>query len=147
MIQRIQTIFLLLSGAAFAALLLYPFATSAPVAQLANHFFADGEYSIMDNLVLELMVLAGVLLAFVNIFLFRKRKTQVKIGYLLVILSILIPVVAYLYFTNQAVTLGESAIEDGPGIYLPIVSLVFALLANRFIRKDEKLVNSMDRLR
>jgi protein-S-isoprenylcysteine O-methyltransferase Ste14 len=101
----------------------------------------------MDNLMLEILVLAGIILAFVNIFLFKKRKTQIKVGYLLVILSILIPVVAYLYFTNQATTLEDSTIEDGPGIYLPIAALVFALLANRFIRKDEKLVRSIDRLR
>jgi hypothetical protein len=147
MIQRIQTIFLLLCGAAFAALLVYPFASSAPVAQGTSHIFADGIYSIMDNLMLEILVLAGIILAFVNIFLFKKRKTQIKVGYLLVILSILIPVVAYLYFTNQATTLEDSTIEDGPGIYLPIAALVFALLANRFIRKDEKLVRSIDRLR
>jgi len=33
------------------------------------------------------------------------------------------------------------------GIYLPVIALIFNLLANRFIRRDEKLVRSVDRLR
>jgi len=146
MIQRIQTIFLLLTGAAFAALLVFPFATSSPAGDEVS-IFADGRYSIQDHLILEILSLAGILLAFVNIFLFRKRKTQLRLGYFLMILSILIPVVAYLYFTNQAMTIGDAPIDDGVGIFLPIASLISAFLANHFIRKDEKLVRSMDRLR
>ena len=147
MIQRIQTLFLLLAGAAFAALLVYPFATSAPSGSDMQNIFADGSYSIQDNLMLEILVLAGILLSFVNIFLFKKRKIQMRIGYLLMILSILIPLVAYLYFTNQVSTLSDAPVQDGPGVFLPIASLVFAILANYFIRKDEKIVRSMDRLR
>ena len=33
------------------------------------------------------------------------------------------------------------------GIYFPLITLVFLLLANRWIIKDEKLVRSLDRLR
>jgi hypothetical protein len=37
--------------------------------------------------------------------------------------------------------------DDGLGLYTPIVGLVLSLLAARFIKKDENLVKSMDRLR
>jgi hypothetical protein len=33
------------------------------------------------------------------------------------------------------------------GFYLPTLALILNLLANRFIRRDEQLVRSMDRLR
>jgi hypothetical protein len=33
------------------------------------------------------------------------------------------------------------------GFYLPVVALLFNLLSNRFIRKDEMLVKSADRIR
>jgi hypothetical protein len=36
---------------------------------------------------------------------------------------------------------------DETGIYFTLVSLVFLILANRSIMKDEKLVRSVDRLR
>jgi len=39
------------------------------------------------------------------------------------------------------------AVNDGLGIYPPIVALIFAVLAGRAIGKDDKLVKSMDRLR
>jgi len=38
-------------------------------------------------------------------------------------------------------------IEPGLGTYFPLISLVFLVLAYRFILKDEKLVKSADRLR
>jgi ABC-type polysaccharide transport system permease subunit len=33
------------------------------------------------------------------------------------------------------------------GIYLPLVALVFLIMANRAIKRDDKLVRSADRLR
>jgi hypothetical protein len=36
---------------------------------------------------------------------------------------------------------------DEAGIYFPLISLIFLILASRFIMKDEKLVRSVDRLR
>jgi len=38
-------------------------------------------------------------------------------------------------------------VNDGFGIYLPLIGIIMAVLANRFIKKDDKLVKSMDRLR
>ena len=37
--------------------------------------------------------------------------------------------------------------EKGVGIFLPVISIVFLVLANRAIKKDEDLVKSVDRLR
>ena len=34
-----------------------------------------------------------------------------------------------------------------PGFFLPAIAMVFNILANRFIRRDENLVRSVDRLR
>jgi len=44
-------------------------------------------------------------------------------------------------------SLGNVTPDDGMGLYLPFVFLLFGFLAQRFIQKDEKLVQSMDRLR
>lgn len=43
---------------------------------------------------------------------------------------------------------GETQVsEKGIGMFLPIVSIVFLVLANKAIKKDEDLVKSVDRLR
>ncbi|MFT6838514.1 MAG: hypothetical protein ACJAZR_002051, partial [Sediminicola sp.] len=43
---------------------------------------------------------------------------------------------------------GESNIsEKGIGMLIPIFSIVFLVLANRAIKKDEDLIKSVDRLR
>ena len=146
MIQRIQTIFLLLATGAFGGLFALPFATSSPVGT-AGHIFSDGMYNIFDNLVLEILVFAGAALAIIAIFLYRNRKTQMRFGYLAAVVSILLMVVSYLFFTNQAPVMSDAPVNDAAGMYLPAAALVFVLLANYFIRKDEQKVRSMDRLR
>jgi hypothetical protein len=43
---------------------------------------------------------------------------------------------------------GEAAVsEKGIGMFIPIASIVFLVLANKAIKKDEDLVKSVDRLR
>jgi hypothetical protein len=43
---------------------------------------------------------------------------------------------------------GETAVsEKGIGMFIPILSIVLIVLANKAIRKDEQLVKSADRLR
>ena len=42
---------------------------------------------------------------------------------------------------------GEASSEKGIGMFLPIVVILFAFLANKAIKKDEDLVKSVDRLR
>lgn len=145
MIQRIQSIFLVLAAAAFGGLWVYPFATTQ--ASVADHLFSDGRYAIDDHVLLMSLTIAGILLSVIALFLFKNRRSQMRIGYLLIVIGILVPVVAYLYFTSQAATIGTSEINDAPGMFLPFAGALFAALANYFIRKDEKLVRSMDRLR
>lgn len=144
MIQRIQTIFLVLAAGAFGALVPLPFATSAVDTQ---GIFLDGRYSILDNVFLQVLTAAGILLVLVSIFMFKKRHAQLKLGYLVTVIGILIIAVAILFFTNQAPTIAEAEINEGAGLVMPVLAIIFALLANYFIRKDEHLVKSMDRLR
>jgi len=56
-------------------------------------------------------------------------------------------ILAIVLFFNDSKTLGVEEPNDGIGLYMPLVALVFLLLAMRFISKDEKTVRSMDRLR
>ena len=146
MIQRIQTIFLLLAAGALGSLFALPFATTE--AAEAKGIFTDSVYNLHDNIGLLVMVAFGILVALISMFSFKNRIRQMRFGYLGMILSILIPVMAFLYFTSQIEKMDESQhTADALGIVAPFVALVFFIAANRFIKKDDKLVRSMDRLR
>jgi len=146
MIQRIQSIFLLLASACAFSLFAFPFAKSQTMAQ--STIFADGLYNLQDNIgLLALFCLAG-LLTFVGIFLFRNRKTQLLVNRIAITANIIGLALAVVLFMNDSHNMAHNVNpDDGIGAYLPFVFLVFAFLANHFINKDEKLVQSMDRLR
>ena len=146
MIQRIQSIFLLLVAVAFGLLFAWPFAISD---KTDNNLFADQLYNVQDHILLIIMAAMGGLAALIAIFSFRNRKAQAKLTYLPIILSILIPIMVVVFFTNQSSesAVGADDIEDQIGLYLPVISLIFGILALRSINKDEKTVRSMDRLR
>lgn len=145
MIQRIQSIFLLLSGIAFFSLFMVPFATSDVV---IPQLFNDLVYNIQDSPILLGLCILGGLISIVAIFLYNNRPLQLKMTYVATVFSILLPLVVILLIYNEG-TSGANAdkIDDELGIYLPFVSLVFCILAARYIGKDENTVRSMDRLR
>ena len=145
MIQRLQSIFLLISGLSFFGLFGVPFATSSTaIPNLLN----DLIYNIQDSPILLVLCILGGLISIGAIFLYQNRPLQLKMSYLVTVISILLPLVAILLIFNEGtITSKTDQISDSFGIYLPIVSLVFSILAARYINKDENTVRSMDRLR
>lgn len=145
MIQRLQTIFLLLAAACFGGLFGLPLLKStATSAQL----LADQVYEVKDHTAL----LAGagfvILLTIITIFLYRNRKTQIQFTWVIVVCVVLFVGMAF-FFLNQesAGNLDALGLSVQPGSFLPVISILFCVLAARNIRKDDKLVKSMDRLR
>lgn len=136
MIQRIQTIYLLISAIISGGLIfvfhLWTNENDAPV-------FAK------DNPTYLLLFLGSALLSLISIFKYKKRQAQFVLGRLNIILNfILLGLFVYLLLISS----GESQIsEKGVGIFIPIFSIVFLVLANKAIKKDEDLVKSVDRLR
>lgn len=145
MIQRIQSIFLLLTSVTFFLQFVFNLATSD---QSIPKLLSDKIYNVLDHPVLIGLTVLGGAIALVNIFLFRNRPLQIRLGYLLIVLCILLPVVAMMLILTEGVALSAGQdINEGLGIGLPIIGLITTILANKFIGKDNKLVKSMDRLR
>jgi len=145
MLQRIQSLFLFLTSGAFFSLFAVNFASSD---KSAIGIFSDQLYNVMDNPILIGMTAIAGALALINIFLFKNRPLQLRLSNLLIVLAILLPLVAGLLMYNEgSLNNPDVAINDGLGIYLPIVALITTILAIRFIKKDNNLVKSMDRLR
>ena len=144
MIQRIQSLFLFIAAGCFGGEFATAFASSS---NTVAGLFADQKYTIMDHPALIVLTSLGALISLIAIFMFKHRSNQLKMTYLAATIAIILPIIAVLIYSNQTSTLGNVEIYDDAGLYLPIGMLVFSLLAAHFIRKDDKLVKSMDRLR
>lgn len=145
MIQRIQSILLFLAGVAFFSVFSLDFATSN---KPNPGVLADQVYNVQDSGILMALAIIGGIASLGAILLFRNRGLQLRISYLSVVMAILLPLVACLLIFNER-TLEVQGLEitEGLAIFPPIAALVLAIVAGRYIKKDDKLVKSMDRLR
>ncbi|MDD5149185.1 MAG: DUF4293 domain-containing protein [Flavobacterium sp.] len=137
MLQRIQTIYLLLAFLATGILpFIFPLWT-----------MNDGkEYLFMQNQIYVILFGLSTTLTLLSIISFKKRQNQFVIGRLNIVLNlILLGLFVYRSLNLSGETLAVS--EKGIGMFLPIVAIVLLVLANKAIKKDEDLVKSVDRLR
>ena len=144
MIQRIQSIFLLLAAGASLGLFGLPFASGSDTEQ--NVLLADGVFNLQDHIGLIIAFAGAGALALIAIFLFKNRSLQVKIS--LASLLFIIGGIGwgtYLLFSQAGESINSLSI--GLGTFLPLLGIILTIVANRYIKKDDKLVKSMDRLR
>ncbi|HEA30513.1 MAG TPA: DUF4293 family protein [Leeuwenhoekiella sp.] len=136
MIQRIQTIYLLLAAIISAGLIF--------IVPLYGN--TQGETIWVSDKILYLtLFLASAALSFITIFLFKKRQLQFVLGRLNIILNFIL--LGVLIYQSQILSGGAAAPEKGIGMLIPVISIVFIALANKAIKRDEDLVKSVDRLR
>lgn len=149
MIQRIQTIFLLLAAAAGFGQFAAPYLSTEPGNPAATvPALADNVLNPMDNPGLLGLCILGGAVSLAAIFLFKNRLLQARLANGAAVASILLAALAgfVVFQTMQHVPSGGT-IAYGAGLALPLIALVFNWLAARYIRKDENLVRSADRLR
>lgn len=139
MIQRIQSIYLFLAAAAAFALFAVAFVNVSGTTDVAA--FSDGDFDINDNIILMILAIVCGVVALVNVFLFNNRKLQMRIGQLVMLLNLVLGAMAGI-FLFQAMNGQTVEIAPNAGFAMPVLSIVFAWLANRNIKKDEKLVSS-----
>jgi hypothetical protein len=91
------------------------------------------------------LFIASAILTLLAIFQFKKRQLQFVLGRLAILINFIL-VGILVYFTQNLS--GEIKVsEKGIGLLIPIFTIVFVVLANKAIKKDEELVKSVDRLR
>lgn len=146
MIQRIQTIFLFLAAAGIGGLFALPF-TSSSEAVAESAILNDSTYNVYDDPVMMGLFGGAALMALIAIFLFKNRVLQMRMGLFSILLTIAASAWGIYLFFQESEKLSGMQLSFGAGLALPLVSLILILVANRFIKKDEKLVKSMDRLR
>ena len=136
MIQRIQTLYLAIVALLSAIL---PFFVNLWVTSENKEIFAK------NDILISIVFYVVAILAIVAVFLFKKRQNQFVVNRLNMILNLFL----LGFFVYRSLNLsGETAVsEKGIGMLIPVFSIVFLVLANRAIKKDEDLVKSVDRLR
>jgi len=158
MIQRKQTIYLLLAAIAMILDFVFPIAKFIGTGDYQLEFYIYQVVSLVPDVKLPFDVmfaapvtaLTGLVIlgSFITIFLFRNRMMQAKLVRGLVIFTL--GDVALLFFYNIPALEELSGIRaeyNYAGIAMPLAALVFLILAINGIIKDEKLVRSADRLR
>jgi Domain of unknown function (DUF4293) len=172
MIQRIQTIFLLLAALANLPMLFLKLADASSNATMESASIAFYGMRFQTNYVdtnsmklvdeslgfngngflmahAALIVLSSVVLL-AAIFLYKNRPLQIKVTYTGLILVMAQMALSFKIFMDlpKIVESVEGDPHDfGFWLFLPVAVILLAYLAARRINKDEKLVQSMDRIR
>ncbi|MCX6276018.1 MAG: DUF4293 family protein [Bacteroidetes bacterium] len=142
MIQRIQSLFLLLTALLSGVLFFIPlFELPAATADIAPRLFMIGS----NALLLTLCAAIGII-SFIVIFIYRNRPFQLKACRLILIFIFIL--IALLFYTSDTISSGlDQKVVFKIGTYLPMLQVIFIFLAHRGIKKDDELVKSADRLR
>ncbi|MFV8332541.1 DUF4293 domain-containing protein [Flavobacterium sp. XS1P32] len=137
MIQRIQTLYLLLAFVSTSILLFF----------IPLWILKDGtEFYFMQSQVYTIILGLSTALTLLSVVSYKKRQNQFVVGRLNIILNlILLGLFVYRSLNLSGETPAVS--EKGIGMFLPVLAIVFLVLANKAIKKDEDLVKSVDRLR
>ncbi len=166
MLQRIQTLFLLLAFLSLMVVGFFPilrFGSGNPSilsskeilafkskGQIASSSLSSSSKNITANQEtyqipnLLVWISAGILIVF-SIFLFGSRILQMRIIWACIGLILILSVLIYLDINHLGDPTAPRNLE--PGAYALSASLLFLLMARRQIQKDENLVRSVDRLR
>ncbi|WP_242926347.1 DUF4293 domain-containing protein [Pontibacter vulgaris] len=162
MIQRIQSVFLFLLVLSMVAMLFLPLwsktdpATNQTLILTAwnlkpEQAQGDAAASLpsQGTFAIGMLAIAAAVLALYEIFQFKNRLNQMKMGLLntLVLAALLGTTFYYAMYVGNDMIQASNPGEYEPGFYMPILALLLNALANRFIRRDENLVRSVDRLR
>ena len=155
MIQRIQSIYLLIAALCSGLLLaapLYNIETATATYQL----FLGGmvQTNPKDTILTSqpAILAVGILLTLfpiIILFLYKKRQVQMRLAVsaMMANTAMLLLLVGIVNKSIDHITELHVKETYGFGLILPALSIVFLFLANKAIRKDDNLIRSADRLR
>lgn len=144
MLQRIQTVYLLIMTALMTALCFVPMATYSSNGE-------EGALVAFDSWWVGALFALCALVAFVVIWLYKNRLLQVR----LLVAEIVLLVGAQIFSLWYAIGITKEVAAAGGAnmssiatpTFFPLVCIILAWLAIRGILKDERLVRSLDRIR
>ena len=153
MIQRIQTIYLLVIALIMTIPLYVPIAQLLIPNAASYNFFTYGVVMIGENTELQayywalfILNIFTIGLPLVTIFLFQKRFLQIRLCIVEIILLVGTLVLMWFHISQFAGKMNADILYKFSFI-LPVICIIIANLAMRGIFKDIKLLKSLDRIR
>lgn len=139
MIQRIQTIWL------FIAFLFTLFIFWFPVYKAG-----DSHLTVGNDFIAIILLVLSMALSLITIFRFKHRKDQKMFTRINIFLNIAL--LAWFFYKIKAFQEEQLTLYNQTGYYwigafIPLITIVFLILALSGVKKDEKLLRSLDRLR
>jgi len=153
MIQRIQTVFLLVVVGCLIAVQFFPYWTGVSESGVETQFFSYAkliqENGAFTKIYGALSIVSGLsivacIVAMIEIFVYKNRVLQMILGSVnTLFLVAAIGTMAYVGYSSSK----ELAGSFDAGIFILGVAMVCNTMARKFIQKDDQLVKSVDRLR
>lgn len=154
MIQRIQTLYLLVVAALLAVTIFTPmayFSIGGEEYTLTAFAVRNAEgVAVQPTLYMGILLAMAGILPLIVIFLYKHRMLQLRLCIVEIVLLVGSAVMTGIYYyLSVRFFLQTDLVAKGvhAGIVLPLVAIVFAVLAIRGIFKDEMLVRSLNRIR
>lgn len=149
MIQRIQSLFIIISIALMAFLLVSPLAeiltTENSMSFFANGMESAGE-TVMKTLPMFILILSILILDGAAFMGFKKRMLQIRLLTFSMVLKLGSYGLGAFYILQYKNEMGFEFIPKY-AMSFPLIGFILSLLAIRAIGKDEALVKSLDRIR
>jgi len=153
MIQRIQTLYLVITVALLIVIVFFPYAEVLVGDAIIYSFKTYGIYLpeqnnelISTSYPLLILIIINILLILTAIFLFKKRLLQLRLCLVSIILLLGIYGLGFFYLYKLSSEY-DTTMHFAFPIIIPIISAILLFLAMRSIKKDELLIRSLDRLR
>jgi hypothetical protein len=152
--QRIQTVFLIIAIISLVGSIFYPI-WSYQDGQGQTHKLFALHYSVIETsqtitqyfpyAITAILAIASATISFIELRKFKNRVLQMKLG-ALNSLFMAGSIASAVIFSNQLVKAFNGG-QYGLGLWLPGVAVICNLIANQFIRRDERIVRDSNRLR
>ena len=156
MIQRVQSIYIILSIIVVFVATLFPFGSYEIGGQIVsfgafgwkseNNLLISSQPEVFSNYPYFIGYLLTISLSIFTLLKYKNRNSQLSLGkanYFVLLITII-----YMFLS---VTISEEIVSEDPtygvGLYLLVSAIPFIFLANRGVKNDEKLIKSLDRLR
>jgi len=156
MIQRVQSIYIILSIIVVFVATLFPFGSYEIGDQIVsfgafgwkseNNLLISSQPEVFSNYPYFIGYLLTISLSIFTLLKYKNRNSQLSLGkanYFVLLITII-----YMFLS---VTISEEIVSEDPtygvGLYLLVSAIPFIFLANRGVKNDEKLIKSLDRLR
>lgn len=156
MIQRKQSLFLLIAFVAYVVSLFLPIASLSPDGMGVDGFVynlglvdGEGHLQLLSTFIpLFLLEAVSAIITLVTIFMYKNRTTQINLCSVAMLFTLLWYVdYALLFFHIIPVGDAGGTLEVKFSACLPFVALILVAMAKRGVRDDEKLLKAADRIR